>query len=86
MALVDCEGGRPLREIRTRIELVYAVHPGPIAAIISGHATMTSTGSDPALLAAAKDPTLVILGGFHEQRFVRDGWLKDGDRNETARG
>jgi ABC-type nitrate/sulfonate/bicarbonate transport system substrate-binding protein len=46
------------------VELVYAVHPGPIAAIISGHATMTSSGSDPALLAAAKDPSLVVLGGF----------------------
>jgi ABC-type nitrate/sulfonate/bicarbonate transport system substrate-binding protein len=46
------------------IELVYAVHPGPIAAIISGHAAMTSSGSDPALLAAAKDPSLVVLGGF----------------------
>jgi ABC-type nitrate/sulfonate/bicarbonate transport system substrate-binding protein len=46
------------------VELVYAVHPGPIAAIMSGHATMTSSGSDPALLAAAKDPSLVVLGGF----------------------
>jgi len=46
------------------VELVYAVHPGPIAAIMSGHATMTSAGSDPALLAAAKDPSLVVLGGF----------------------
>jgi ABC-type nitrate/sulfonate/bicarbonate transport system substrate-binding protein len=46
------------------VELVYAVHPGPIAAIISGHATMTSSGSDPALLAAAKDPSLVVLGDF----------------------
>jgi ABC-type nitrate/sulfonate/bicarbonate transport system substrate-binding protein len=46
------------------VELVYAVHPGPIAAIISGHAAMTSSGSDPALLAAAKDPSLVVLGGF----------------------
>jgi ABC-type nitrate/sulfonate/bicarbonate transport system substrate-binding protein len=46
------------------VELVYAVHPGPIAAIISGHAAMTSAGSDPALLAAAKDPSLVVLGGF----------------------
>jgi ABC-type nitrate/sulfonate/bicarbonate transport system substrate-binding protein len=46
------------------VELVYAVHPGPIAAIISGHAAMTSAGSDPALLAVAKDPSLVILGGF----------------------
>jgi ABC-type nitrate/sulfonate/bicarbonate transport system substrate-binding protein len=46
------------------VELVYAVHPGPIAAIISGHAAMTSSGSDPALLASAKDPALVVLGGF----------------------
>ena len=46
------------------VELVYAVHPGPIAAIISGHAAMTSAGSDPALLAAAKDRSLVVLGGF----------------------
>jgi ABC-type nitrate/sulfonate/bicarbonate transport system substrate-binding protein len=46
------------------VDLVYAVHPGPIAAIISGHAAMTSSGSDPALLAAAKDPSLVVLGGF----------------------
>jgi ABC-type nitrate/sulfonate/bicarbonate transport system substrate-binding protein len=46
------------------VELVYAVHPGPIAAIMSGHAAMTSSGSDPALLAAAKDPSLVVLGGF----------------------
>lgn len=46
------------------VELVYAVHPGPIAAIISGHAAMTSAGSDPALLAAAKDPGLVVLGSF----------------------
>jgi ABC-type nitrate/sulfonate/bicarbonate transport system substrate-binding protein len=46
------------------VELVYAVHPGPIAAIISGHAAMTSAGSDPALLAASKDPSLVVLGSF----------------------
>jgi ABC-type nitrate/sulfonate/bicarbonate transport system substrate-binding protein len=46
------------------VELVYAVHPAPIAAVISGQAVMTSSGSDPALLAAAKDPSLVILGGF----------------------
>ena len=46
------------------VELVYAVHPAPIAAVISGQAAMTSSGSDPALLAAAKDPSLVILGGF----------------------
>lgn len=46
------------------VELVYAVHPGPIAAIIAGHAAMTSSGSDPALLATAKDPSLVVLGSF----------------------
>lgn len=46
------------------VELVYAVHPGPIAAIISGHAAMTSAGSDPALLAVAKNHSLVVLGGF----------------------
>jgi len=46
------------------VELVYAVHPAPIVAVITGQATMTSSGSDPALLAAAKDPSLVVLGGF----------------------
>ncbi len=46
------------------VELVYAVHPAPIAAVITGQAAMTSSGSDPAVLAAAKDPSLVVLGGF----------------------
>lgn len=46
------------------VELVYAVHPAPIVAVITGQAAMTSAGSDPALLAAAKDPSLVVLGGF----------------------
>jgi len=46
------------------VELVYAVNPAPIAAVITGQAAMTSSGSDPALLAAAKDPSLVVLGGF----------------------
>lgn len=46
------------------VESVYAVHPAPIAAVITGQAAMTSSGSDPALLAAAKDPSLVVLGGF----------------------
>jgi ABC-type nitrate/sulfonate/bicarbonate transport system substrate-binding protein len=46
------------------VELVYAVHPAPIAAVMTGHAAMTSSGSDPALLAAAKEPSLVVLGGF----------------------
>ena len=46
------------------VELVYAVHPAPIAAVMTGQAAMTSSGSDPALLAAAKEPSLVVLGGF----------------------
>jgi ABC-type nitrate/sulfonate/bicarbonate transport system substrate-binding protein len=46
------------------VELVYAVHPAPIAAVITGQAAMTSAGADPAVLAAAKDSSLVILGGF----------------------
>lgn len=46
------------------IELVYALHPAPIAAVITGQAAMTSSGGDPTLLAAAKDPSLVVLGGF----------------------
>src|SRR2546423_2898807 len=46
------------------VELIYAVHPAPIAAVITGQAAMTSSGGDPALLAAAKDPSLVVLGGF----------------------
>jgi ABC-type nitrate/sulfonate/bicarbonate transport system substrate-binding protein len=46
------------------VDLVYAVHPAPIVAVITGQAAMTSSGSDPALLAAAKDPSLVVLGGF----------------------
>lgn len=46
------------------VELVYAVHPAPIAAVMTGQAAMTSSGSDPAVLSAAKDSSLVILGGF----------------------
>ena len=46
------------------VELVYAVHPAPIAAVMTGQAAMTSSGSDPALLAASKEPSLVVLGGF----------------------
>jgi ABC-type nitrate/sulfonate/bicarbonate transport system substrate-binding protein len=46
------------------VELVYAVHPAPIVAVITGQAAMTSSGSDPALLAAAKDRSLIVLGGF----------------------
>src|SRR4029450_5490802 len=46
------------------VELVYAVHPAPISAVITGQAAMTSSGSDPALLAAAKEHALSWLGGF----------------------
>ncbi|MBM4264675.1 MAG: hypothetical protein FJ145_25030 [Deltaproteobacteria bacterium] len=46
------------------VELVYAVHPAPIVAVITGQAAMTSAGADPAVLSAAKDNSLVILGGF----------------------
>src|SRR5512145_1457055 len=28
------------------VELVYAVHPAPMAAVVSGQAAMTSTGAD----------------------------------------
>jgi len=46
------------------VELVFGVHPAPIAAVISGNAVMTSAGADPALLSASKDPSLVLLGSF----------------------
>jgi ABC-type nitrate/sulfonate/bicarbonate transport system substrate-binding protein len=46
------------------VELVFGVHPAPIAAVISGSAVMTSAGADPALLSASKDPSLVLLGSF----------------------
>jgi ABC-type nitrate/sulfonate/bicarbonate transport system substrate-binding protein len=67
------------------VELVYAVHPGPIAAIISGHAAMTSAGSDPALLAAAKDPSLVVLGGFmNKGSFAMIGSKSAADMKQLA--
>jgi ABC-type nitrate/sulfonate/bicarbonate transport system substrate-binding protein len=46
------------------VELVFAVHPAPMAAVISGQAVMTSTGADLAVLAAAKDPSLTLNGSF----------------------
>lgn len=46
------------------VELVFGVHPAPIAAVISGQAAMTSAGADPALLSASKDPALVLLGSY----------------------
>ena len=46
------------------VELVYAVHPAPMAAVISGQAVMTSTGADLGLLAAFRDPSLTVNGSF----------------------
>jgi ABC-type nitrate/sulfonate/bicarbonate transport system substrate-binding protein len=46
------------------VEIVFGVHPAPIAAIISGHAVMTSTGGDPGVLAVANDPSLTLIGSF----------------------
>ena len=46
------------------VELVFGVHPAPIAAVISGQAAMTPAGADPALLSASKDPSLVLLGSY----------------------
>jgi ABC-type nitrate/sulfonate/bicarbonate transport system substrate-binding protein len=46
------------------VELVFGVHPAPIAAVISGQAVMTSSGADPALLSVSKDRSLVLLGSY----------------------
>jgi ABC-type nitrate/sulfonate/bicarbonate transport system substrate-binding protein len=46
------------------VELVYAVHPAPMAAVISGQAAMTSTGADLGLLAAFKDMNLTLNSSF----------------------
>jgi ABC-type nitrate/sulfonate/bicarbonate transport system substrate-binding protein len=46
------------------VELVYAVHPAPMAAVISGQAAMTSTGADLGLAAAFRDPSLTLNGSF----------------------
>ncbi|HEV8343122.1 MAG TPA: ABC transporter substrate-binding protein [Candidatus Binatia bacterium] len=46
------------------VELVFGVHPAPIAAIISGHAVMTSSGADPGVLAVSRDPSLTLIGSF----------------------
>ncbi|HEX2228588.1 MAG TPA: ABC transporter substrate-binding protein, partial [Candidatus Binatia bacterium] len=46
------------------VELVYAVHPAPMAAVISGQAAMTSTGADLGLLAAFRDPNLTLNSSF----------------------
>jgi len=67
------------------VELVYAVHPAPIVAVISGQAAMTSSGGDPALLAAAKDPSLVILGGFlNKGSFAMIGSKTAGDMKQLS--
>jgi len=67
------------------VELVYAVHPAPIAAVITGHAAMTSSGSDPAVLSAAKDPALVILGGFmNKGSFAMIGSKGAGDMKQLS--
>lgn len=67
------------------VELVYAVHPAPIAAVITGQAAMTSSGSDPALLAAAKDPSLVVLGGFmNKGSFAMVGSKSAADMKQLA--
>ncbi|HWH77172.1 MAG TPA: ABC transporter substrate-binding protein [Candidatus Binatus sp.] len=67
------------------VELVYAVHPAPIVAVITGQAAMTSSGSDPALLAAAKDTSLVILGGFlNKGSFAMIGSKTAGDMKQLA--
>jgi ABC-type nitrate/sulfonate/bicarbonate transport system substrate-binding protein len=67
------------------VELVYAVHPAPIAAVITGQAAMTSSGSDPALLAASKDPSLVVLGGFmNKGSFAMIGSKNAADMKQLA--
>lgn len=57
------EGGY-YRNHGLEVELVFGVHPAPIAAVISGNAAMTSAGADPALLSASKDPSLVLAGSY----------------------
>jgi ABC-type nitrate/sulfonate/bicarbonate transport system substrate-binding protein len=47
------------------VELVFGVHPAPIAAILSGYAVMTSTGSDPGVLAISQgNSSLMLTGSF----------------------
>jgi ABC-type nitrate/sulfonate/bicarbonate transport system substrate-binding protein len=52
------------RKYGLEVELVFGVHPAPIAAVISGQAAMTPAGADPALLSASKNPSLVLLGSY----------------------
>ena len=53
------------------VELVYAVHPAPIAAIITGQAAMTSSGSDPALARSRERSFSRRARRIHEQRLLR---------------
>jgi len=46
------------------VEMVFGVHPAPIAAILSNYAVMTSTGSDPGVLAVSQGSSLVLTGSF----------------------
>src|SRR5262245_10879598 len=46
------------------VELVFGVHPAPIAAVISGQAAWTTASGDPALLSSSQDPSLVLLGSY----------------------
>ena len=57
------EGGY-YRKYGLDVEMVFGVHPAPIAAILSGYAVMTSTGSDPGVLAVAQSNSLVLTGSF----------------------
>ena len=57
------EGGY-YRKYGLDVELVFGIHPAPIAAILSGYAVMTSSGSDPAVLAVAQSSSLVLTGSF----------------------
>src|SRR5437667_6137713 len=57
------EGGY-YRKYGMDVEMVFGVHPAPIAAILSGYAVMTSTGSDPGVLAVAQAASLVLTGSF----------------------
>jgi ABC-type nitrate/sulfonate/bicarbonate transport system substrate-binding protein len=57
------EGGY-YRKYGMDVEMVFGVHPAPIAAILSGYAVMTSTGSDPGVLAVAQGSSLVLTGSF----------------------
>jgi ABC-type nitrate/sulfonate/bicarbonate transport system substrate-binding protein len=52
------------RKHSLEVELVFGVHPAPIAAVISGQAAMTPAGADPALLSVSKDASLVLLGSY----------------------